>query len=146
MTHISFHFNVVDTQHYVCRLVKKAWQQEKPVLVVGEQDWLDELDGALWSFSDVDFIPHAFVGEEADEVSDEKVNVWLATPDQINTLAEKHAGCLIYRADVQPIGFERFERLIEIVPPSESAKVAARTRWGYYKQRGYPLTHYDAKT
>ncbi len=145
MTNISFHFNVANTQHYVCRLVKKAWQQEKPVLVVGEQDWLDELDGALWSFSDVDFIPHAFVGEEADEVSDEKVNVWLATVDQINTLAESHSGFLIYLGDAQPVGFERFERLIEIVPQVEAAKVEARKRWGHYKQRGYPLTHHDAK-
>jgi DNA polymerase-3 subunit chi len=145
MTHISFHFNVANTQNYVCRLVKKAWQQEKPVLVVGEQDWLDELDGALWSFSDVDFIPHAFVGEAADEVSDEKVNVWLATVDQINTLAESHSGFLIYLGNAQPTGFERFERLIEIVPQVEASKVEARKRWGHYKQRGYPLTHHDAK-
>jgi len=145
MTNISFHFNVADTHHYVCRLVKKAWQQEKPVLVVGPQDWLDDLDSALWTFSDVDFIPHAFVGEEADELSDEKVNVWLATLDQINTLAEKHAGFLIYLGDVQPVGFERFERLIEIVPQVENAKVEARKRWSHYKQRGYPLTHHDAK-
>lgn len=145
MTNISFHFNVTNTHHYACRLVKKAWQQEKPVLVVGAQEWLEDLDSALWTFSDVDFIPHAFVGEEAEEVSDEKVNVWLATVDQINTLAEKHAGFLIYLGDAQPVGFERFERLIEIVPQSETAKVEARKRWGYYKQRGYPLTHHDAK-
>jgi DNA polymerase-3 subunit chi len=145
MTNISFHFNVANTQNYVCRLVKKAWQQEKPVLVVGEQDWLDELDGVLWTFSDVDFIPHAFVGEEADDVSDEKINVWLATVDQINTLAEMHAGFLICLGDAQPVGFERFERLIEIVPQIEAAKVEARKRWSYYKQRGYPLTHHDAK-
>ena len=145
MTNISFHFNVTDTHHYVCRLVKKAWQQEKPVLVVGEQAWLEELDGALWTFSDVDFIPHAFVGEETDEVSDEKVTIWLATVDQINTLAERHAGFLIYLGDAQPVGFERFERLIEIVPQIEAAKVAARKRWSHYKQRGYPLTHHDAK-
>ena len=145
MTNISFHFNVTNTQHYVCRLVKKAWQQENPVLVVGEQDWLEELDGALWSFSDVDFIPHAFVGEEADDVSDEKVNVWLATPDQINTLAESHAGFLIHCSDTQPAGFERFDRLIEIVPQAMPSVALARERWKYYKQRGYPLTHHDAK-
>lgn len=145
MTNISFHFNVADTHHYVCRLVKKAWQQEKPVLVVGSQEWLEELDGALWTFSDTDFIPHAFVGEEADEVSDEKVNVWLATLDQVNTAAASHAGFLIYLGDAQPEGFERFDRLIEIVPQDEAAKALARKRWSYYKQRGYPLTHHDAK-
>jgi DNA polymerase III subunit chi len=149
MTNISFHFNVADTLNYVCRLVRKAWQQQKPVLVVGTQAWLEELDGALWTFSDVDFIPHSFVGDnehgEVDDVSDEVVNVWLATAEQINTLAAGHAGFLIHLGDALPEGFERFERLIEIVPQEESAKVEARKRWGYYKQRGYPLAHHDAK-
>jgi DNA polymerase III subunit chi len=148
MTNISFHFNVANTLNYVCRLVKKAWSQGTPVLVVGEADWLEELDGALWTFSDVDFIPHSFVGVDADDVSDEAVNVWLATVDQINTEAEAHAGFLIYcgtATSPQPAGFERFDRLIEIVPQDEAAKTEARKRWSYYKQRGYPLTHHDAK-
>ena len=145
MTNISFHFNVADTLHYVCRLVKKAWQQEIPVLVVGAPEWLEELDGVLWSFSDTDFIPHAFVGDEADEVSDDKVNVWLSTSDQIKTLAQMHSGFLIHCSETQPAGFERFDRLIEIVPQAPSSVAAARERWKYYKQRGYPLTHHDAK-
>jgi DNA polymerase III subunit chi len=148
MTNISFHFNVANTLHYVCRLVKKAWSQGSPVLVVGEADWLEELDGALWTFSEVDFIPHSFVGIDADDVSDEVVNVWLATVEQINTDAQAHAGFLIYCATSQsvlPAGFERFDRLIEIVPQDEAAKTQARQRWMHYKQRGYPLAHHDAK-
>ena len=73
------------------------------------------------------------------------MTIWLATLDQINTLAEGHAGFLIYLGDAQPVGFERFERLIEIVPQIEASKATARKRWSYYKQRGYPLTHHDAK-
>lgn len=148
MTNISFHFNVANTLHYACRLVKKAWSQGTPVLVVGEADWLEELDGALWTFSDVDFIPHSFVGVDADDVSDEVVNVWLATVDQMNTEAQSHAGFLIYCATAtspHPTGFERFDRLIEIVPQEEAAKAEARKRWSFYKQRGYPLAHHDAK-
>lgn len=145
MTNISFHFNVADTQHYVCRLVKKAWQQDKPVLIVGSQDWLEALDGALWSFSATDFIPHSFAGDEVDDVSDEKVNVWLATVDQISTSAANHDGFLIHCGDEQPAGFERFERLIEIIPQQQASVALARERWKYYKQRGYPLTHHDAK-
>ncbi len=146
MTHISFHFNVANPQHYVCRLVKKAWQQEKPVLIVSEQAWLEELDDLLWTFSDTDFIPHAFVDADADEVSDEKVTVWLATANQLHTQAQNHAGFLIYCGDAHLEGFERFERLIEIVPSADPSKVEeARKRWRYYKERGYPLTSHDAK-
>lgn len=146
MTHISFHFNVTDPLHYACRLVRKAWQQDQPTLVVGTQEWLEAFDAALWTFSNTDFIPHAFVGEEVDDVSDEKVNVWLATIEQINTQAANHAGFFIYCGDTQPAGFERFDRLIEIVPAGAPSSVAlARERWKYYKQRGYPLTHHDAK-
>jgi len=148
MTNISFHFNVADTLMYACRLVRKAWQQETPVLVVGDAAWLEELDGLLWTFSATDFIPHSFVGVDADDVSDEKVNVWLALEDQINTLAASHSGFLIHSGDAQskpPIGFERFDRLIEVVSADEAIKGAARKRWSYYKERGYPLTHHYAK-
>ncbi len=145
MTNISFHFNVANTLHYACRLVKKAWSQGTPVLVVGEADWLEALDAELWTFSNVDFIPHSFVGVDADEVSDEVVTVWLANSDQINTEAEAHAGFLIHCGNSMPAGFERFDRLIELVPQDEAAKASARERWTHYKQRGYPLAHHDAK-
>jgi DNA polymerase-3 subunit chi len=148
MTNISFHFNVADTLMYACRLIRKAWQQESPVLVIGEAAWLDELDGLLWTFSATDFIPHSLVGVDADDVSDAKVNVWLAEPDQINTLAANYTGFLIHCGtahSTHPIGFERFDRLIEIVAADEATKALARQRWIYYKERGYPLTHRDAK-
>jgi DNA polymerase III subunit chi len=146
MTNISFHFNVTDTLNYACRLVRKAWLQEQPVLVVGAPQWLEALDGALWTFSNTDFIPHVFVGDEADDLSDEKVLVWLAMPEQINTVAAAHAGFLIHLGDELLEGYERFDRLIEIVPHTpESSVDLARQRWKYYKQRGYPLTYHDAK-
>lgn len=145
MTNISFHFNVADTHHYVCRLVKKAWSQQIQVLIVGERDWLEELDAQLWTFSDVDFIPHAFIDSDADELSDEAVRVWLAAPEQLNQEAAAQSGFLIHCGNNPLLGFERFERLIEIVPQSEDAKALARQRWSYYKHRGYPLTHHDAK-
>lgn len=145
MTNISFHFNVNEPLTYACRLVRKAWLQQQAVLVVGALDWLEAFDARLWTFSETDFIAHAFVGDAVDEVSDDQVQVWLATPEQIQTDAASHAGFLIHCGDAQPTGFERFDRLIEIVPQTPSSVTLARERWKYYRQRGYPLTHHDAK-
>jgi DNA polymerase III subunit chi len=44
---------------------------------------------------------------------------------------------------VLPSGFERFERLIELVGQDEADLQAARTRWKHYKDRGYALSRYD---
>jgi DNA polymerase III subunit chi len=42
-----------------------------------------------------------------------------------------------------PTGFERFERLIELVGQDEADLQAARIRWKHYKDRGYALSRYD---
>jgi DNA polymerase-3 subunit chi len=44
---------------------------------------------------------------------------------------------------VLPAGFERFERLIELVGQDSDDLQAARTRWKHYKDRGYALSRYD---
>jgi DNA polymerase-3 subunit chi len=41
-----------------------------------------------------------------------------------------------------PARFERFERLIDIVSSEDADKLAGRTRWRHYKDRGYAIrTH-----
>ena len=42
-----------------------------------------------------------------------------------------------------PSFFSRFERLIEVVTPADDDRAAARDRWRFYKERGYPLSSFD---
>jgi DNA polymerase-3 subunit chi len=59
MTQVDFHFNVPSRMAYVCRLLRKVVYSGHRVLVLLPHDQLDALDGALWSFSQEDFIAHA---------------------------------------------------------------------------------------
>ena len=42
-----------------------------------------------------------------------------------------------------PAGFERFERLIELVGNVDDDRAQARQRWRHYADRGYAITHHD---
>ena len=59
MTRIDFHSNVPQKIAYVCRLVRKAHASGATmVLRVPDRAQLQQLDQALWSFSEQDFLPH----------------------------------------------------------------------------------------
>jgi DNA polymerase-3 subunit chi len=54
-----------------------------------------------------------------------------------------HYDLLINLDDEWPPFFSRFERLVEIVGTEEDNKVKARSRYKFYKDRGYPLQTFD---
>ena len=70
MARIDFHSNVADKLEYACRLTRKIWsatpegQPVRNIVIVGEKADLKKLDELLWSFSNVDFLPHCFIDEE----------------------------------------------------------------------------------
>ena len=42
-----------------------------------------------------------------------------------------------------PAGFERYERVIELVGTDEADRQSARARWKHYASRGYALVRHD---
>jgi len=42
-----------------------------------------------------------------------------------------------------PIGFEKFERVVEVVTLDEEERQQARRRWKHYADRGYPIVRHD---
>jgi len=42
-----------------------------------------------------------------------------------------------------PDGFERFERLIEVVSLDEADRQTARSRWKHYADHGFAITRHD---
>jgi len=42
-----------------------------------------------------------------------------------------------------PEGFERFERLIELVAQEDGDRQQARARWKHYADRGYAIQRHD---
>lgn len=135
MTRIDFHFNAANKWHYACRLLRKAYLQGVPTAVLAPLADLQTLNTALWTFSAHDFLPHTLLTEGA--VSLPPI---VLTPDAqwlTDTRVWVNLGAQL------PAGFERAERLIEVVAVDEAERLAARQRWMHYKQGGFSIHRID---
>jgi DNA polymerase III subunit chi len=136
-TRIEFHFNAPERLQYACRLLRKANAQNLRIGVVGSASALRQLDAALWTFSAVDFLPHSS--------SADSTEVQNASPILLSQDADLCAGrsVLVNLGDDVPAGFDRFDRLIEIVAQDDHGRMTARQRWKHYTAQGYELLQHD---
>jgi len=137
MTEIEFHANVPDKLLYSCRLLRKAYLSGAKVVVTADCGILDQLDHLLWSFSPAEFVPHCRAS--APEASLAATPVLLAE----SLTSCPHHGVLVNLGQGIPVGFEPFERFIEVVARAEDDLVAGRRRWKHYAMRGYALKKHD---
>lgn len=137
MTELAFHFNVPDSLVYACRFLRKAVAQGARVIVTGPYTVLKVLDDQLWTFSDVEFISHCFSDRDATMVRASAVVLDAELTQPAHTQVLLNLGLQV------PVGFERFERVIEIVSSNEAQRQAARQRWKHYTSLGYPIQRHD---
>ena len=137
MTAIAFHFNASDRLVYACHLLRKAAISGARVVVTGGSDTLEQLDVALWTFSVIDFVPHCRLESEP--------RVLAASPVilAMSTQSAPHRQVLLNLGNQIPSGFERFERVIEVVTQEEEDRQLARSRWKHYANLGYAITRHD---
>ncbi|MBE7368318.1 DNA polymerase III subunit chi [Ramlibacter pallidus] len=138
MTEVAFHFNVPDKLAYACRLLRKAHGTGSRVVVTGEPEALRSLDTQLWTFSPLEFIPHCSVAEADPSVVAASPVLLAASPR-----GTPHQQVLVNLGGPVPEGFERFERLIELVATDDGDRQQARGRWKHYADRGYAITRHD---
>ncbi|WKB52947.1 DNA polymerase III subunit chi [Eleftheria terrae] len=138
MTEISFHFNIPDKLAYACRLLRKAYRSDASVGVVGPAALLGELDRALWCFDPLEFLPHAAT-RQAEGRLGRHTRVWLAA----RAAEVPHHAVLVNLGGEVPEGFERFDRLIEVVSNDESDRLSGRQRWKHYADRGYAIQKFE---
>lgn len=140
MTEIDFHFNAPDKVGHTCRLLRKAVVGRGARLVVtGAEPLLAALDAALWQLAPSDFVAHCRSDGEAHVAQRSAVLLAQALDD---TLPSERP-VLVNLGDDVPPGFERFERLIEIVTGDDGDRQAARLRWRHYADRGYAIRRHD---
>jgi DNA polymerase-3 subunit chi len=137
LTEVAFHFNVPQRVAYACRLLRKAVSSGAKVVVTGPIEVLQQLDAALWTLSPADFVPHCQMESEQMLVA--------ASPVILATSIESvpHLEVLLNLGDLVSSGFERFERVIELVTLDDEDRQFARIRWKYYAAHGYPITRHD---
>lgn len=137
MTAVAFHFNAPDPLAYVCRLLRKAVGSGARLVVTGAPETLQRLDAALWCLSPIDFVPHCHLASES--------HVLMASPVILAPEVEStpHQQVLVNLGQWVPGGFERFERLIEVVGLDEEERQLARARWKQYAGLGHAITRHD---
>lgn len=138
MTEVAFHFNAPDRLGYACRLLRKATGAGARVVVTGQAQVLRELDQALWTFAPLEFVPHCYRQPSSAALA-QRSPVVLAD-DPADT---PHQHVLVNLGGPVPQGFERFERLIEVVTGDDDDRQQARARWKHYADRGYAITRHD---
>lgn len=127
----------LSTRHTTaCRLVDKAWQQQRRVLVhatnKAEAEAIDEL---LWTFRAESFIPHHLVGEGPTPPPPVRIS-WDSAPSDSRDI-------LINLSPDIPTGFDRFQRVIEIVAGTDSEREQARQHWKEYKRLGISVQAHE---
>lgn len=138
MTEVAFHVNTADKLAYACRLLRKATASGARVVVTGEPGLLRELDALLWTFSALDFVPHCY-GPSVPAAVQSRTPVVLL--DDLRSAP--HQQVLVNVGSALPEGFERFERLIEVIGDTDEDLQRGRRRWKHYKDRGYAVVKHE---
>ena len=139
MTTVDFYFNAEDRLQVACRLAGKALAQKKRLLIYApEAELATRIDKLLWTWPAIGFVPHCALH---DPLAPD-------TPVLIASDAEMPAACeLLLNLGVEcPPHFERFERLLEIVPADDAGRQAGRSRYRFYLERGYKISNHDLAT
>jgi DNA polymerase III subunit chi len=136
VTTIDFYFNADDRFQVACRLAAKALAQKKRMLIYApEPETASRIDKLLWTWPAIGFVPHCALH---DPLAGE-------TPVLIASVPESppHCELLLNLGAATPPHFERFERLLEVVPTEEAERQAGRERYRFYQARGYKISSHD---
>ena len=138
MTKVDFYTGSEDKLRTACQLSHKAMQGGLRVLLhTPDAACTDKLDELLWDYPATAFIPHC----RSDEAGANEVPVVLCHDAQTappgDILISLHTDCLPF--------FSRFERLIEIVGLEPEDVRLGRERFGFYRDRGYEMRHFDLR-
>lgn len=142
MAEIAFHFNAPDKVAYACRLLRKAVASGAKVLVVVSAEQMDHLDQSLWTFSQLEFLPHCRI--HSPQALRQASPVHLATTlDAMDNLSPRDV--LLNLGDKVCAGFEQFARVIEVVTLEDADRQHARSRWKQYTDQGFVIVRHDLK-
>jgi DNA polymerase-3 subunit chi len=125
MTSIDFYFNAVDRLQVACRLIGRALRQNLHLLVYAPDPAIAGRIGELLrSLPAASAVPIA-----------SQAGVDAGAPQGCELLLNLGADC--------PPHFERFARLLEVVSLDEREKQAGRSRYRFYRERGYRIVNHD---
>jgi DNA polymerase-3 subunit chi len=138
MTRIDFHTNIPDKLAYACRLARKAYAAKARIVLLAEDAaQAAALNEALWTLSNIDFLPHVM----ADDPLAPQTPIIITDSEEA---ALPHHDMLVNLTRRTPSTFDQFTRVFEIISTDEQDAAAGRQRYVAYKKQSYPLTHFVA--
>jgi DNA polymerase-3 subunit chi len=131
---LEFHTDVGDPLAYACRLLRKAYRRALKVVVCGDAERLMRLDTLLWTFEQLEFVPHARLraGDRIDAALAARTPIWLADA----AAAWPSADVVVNLGDAPVDEPGRFARIVEIVGDAPDERQAGRARWRHYATLG----------
>ena len=117
---------------YVCRLIDKAYQNERRVYVyAASQEEAESFNTQLWTFHDISFVPHEIYRPEINA----PVAIGWETP------AANFDVLVNLTLNVPPF-FAAFNHIIEVIPNISEIKAKGREKYKYYQGQKIKLeTH-----
>lgn len=136
MTKVDFYTGVEDKLRTACKLSHKAMQNGLRVLLhTPDEATTAALDKLLWHYPATAFIPHCRSHEAAAAEMPVVVGHDSDSFPHHEVLISLHTTSLPF--------FSRFQRLIEIVSQDAEDARLGRERFGFYRDRGYEMRHFD---
>lgn len=138
MTKVDFYTGSIDRLRTACQLSHKAMQNGLRVLLhTPDEATTETLDKLLWHYPATAFIPHCRSHEDGAGKMPVVVGYQGDTFPHSEILISLHTACLPF--------FSRFDRLIEIVGEEAEEVRLGRERFGFYRDRGYEMRHFDLR-
>lgn len=139
MTRVDFYYDVPSKLAIAVKLAHKAYSQQLPVAIYApEPAMAEQIDRLLWTQPALGFLPHC---RSSSPLAAETPVLIAESPEALGQIQQHQL--LVNLDDGVPPGFERFERLIEIVGREEEDKAPARPRFKLYKDQGHDITRHD---
>ncbi len=139
MTRVDFYAGSSDAARTVFSLAQKAVRAGHRVwILTRDAAHTAEIDARLWADPPGGFLPHCPPGHALAGRTPVLVG---HDPDAV-----PHEEILINLRDDTPACFSRFDRLLEVVGKEPASVQAARDRFRFYRDRGYPLQSHDLKS
>lgn len=135
MTRIDFYLDAADRLQVACRVTAKALAQARKVVIYAPDGEIARaIDRLLWTTPAIGFVPHV--------PADHRLAAETAVVIARDAEALPHDDVLVNLDRGEPAAFARFHRLVEIVGRDEEEKQSARSRYRFYRDRGYEIhTH-----
>ena len=138
MTKIDFYTGTTDKLRTACQLSHKAMQSGLRVLLhTPDEATTEALDKLLWHYPATAFIPHCRNHEAESATMPVVLGHQGENFPHSELLISLHTACLPF--------FSRFERVIEIVSQDADDARMGRERFGFYRDRGYEMRHFDLR-